>query len=46
MGGDSPWSVEDLNHLSAHPEVQELENLMVRNWFQALTGKKLNCCSN
>lgn len=44
--GNSPWSIEDLNHLNAHPDAQELENFMIRNWFQALTGKNLNCCSN
>jgi len=43
-----PQSIEDKKHLDAHPEVQEIENFMIRNWFQALTGKPLNCngCSN
>jgi uncharacterized protein RhaS with RHS repeats len=44
--GDWPTSIEDLKHLNAHPEVQESENFIIRNWFQALTGKKLSCCSN
>jgi RHS repeat-associated protein len=49
--GDSPWSIEDLDHLNRDPEAQELENFLIRNWFQALTGKKLEChdhdhCSN
>lgn len=43
--GDSPWSIEDLNHLDSHPETQELENFLIRNWYQTLTGKPLNCCS-
>ena len=41
--GDSPWSIEDLSHLNANPEVQELENIIIRNWFEALTGQTLHC---
>lgn len=43
--GDSPWSVEDLNHLNSQPEVQQLENFLIRSWYQILTGEKLKCCS-
>ena len=44
---DMPWtSIENLDYLNAHPELQEVENSIIRNWFQALTGQKLKCCSH
>lgn len=42
--GDGPFSIEDLEHLNARPDVQQKENLEIRNAFKALTGKTL-CCS-
>jgi RHS repeat-associated protein len=43
--GDSPWSIEDLNHLNSSPDVQNAENFLIRTFFQTLTGKQLRCCS-
>jgi len=45
LHGDSPLSIENLNHLNADPSVQDRENLLIRNAFQSLAGKKLNCDS-
>jgi hypothetical protein len=48
-GGDgdghvwNPGTIEDLKHLNANPDIQGLNNLMLRMWFQVLTGRKLHC---
>jgi len=42
---DLPGSIENVKRLNAHPEIQELENALMRGWFQLLTGRKLNRCS-
>jgi hypothetical protein len=50
-GGDSDiwvihnnhWSIEDVASLNKHPEVQTFENLAMRNWFEALTGRHCDC---
>jgi hypothetical protein len=50
-GGDSykypnPMSIEDVSHLNTNPYIQQMENLIMQSWFEALTGKKLDCgCS-
>jgi len=35
--------IERVQDLNAHPEMQQRENIMIRNYFQAATGKTLNC---
>ena len=43
---DSPsWagSIEDVAHLNGNPEVQELENFLIRTWYHTLTGRGCNC---
>jgi RHS repeat-associated protein len=46
-GGDSwypqPFTIEDVAHLNANPEIQELETFLLRTWFEMLTGRHLDC---
>ena len=47
-GGDSDspsWlgSLEDVAHLNADPGIQELNNAMIRAWYQTLTGRGCDC---
>jgi RHS repeat-associated protein len=44
LHGDGPFSIEDVDHLNARPDVQQKENVIIRNAFKALTGRNL-CCS-
>lgn len=38
---------ETVRDLNANPEVQRRENLIIRNWYESVTGQKLDCgCNN
>ena len=43
--GPLPTSIERVPNLNARPEIQELDNSIIRGWFQLLTGRKLRPCS-
>ncbi len=40
-----PWwgGRERVADLNAHPELQEVNNLIIRHWYEQLTGQKLQC---
>jgi RHS repeat-associated protein len=35
--------IERIQDLNAHPELQELENMMIRIYYEDVTGQSLNC---
>ena len=41
----NPFSIEDVSNLNARPDIQQLENSIIRGWYQVLTGRKLRPCS-
>ena len=41
--GDLPWSKENLKALNARPDVQKRENIIIRSYYESLTGQKLDC---
>jgi hypothetical protein len=46
MGIETPNGIEGVSDLNARPGAQDEENLIIRDLFQAVTGRKLDCgCS-
>jgi hypothetical protein len=42
-GVPNPFTLEGVDELNQLPEVQQAENVILRFYFQKLSGRKLNC---